>query len=211
MQADPVTWVKAIVTDKITRLPLKANVQLVDIETGTMIATSISDPKTGEFLIVLPIGKDYSLFVQREGYLFHSENFSLLTAIPNKPFIINVELQPINAGEILTLKNIFFETASAGLLSVSQTELNKVVEMMLKNPTMKIRVNGHTDNIGTESDNLKLSLDRSLSVKNYLVEHSIGAERITNKGFGESKPIDNNTSETGKANNRRTEIEILSL
>lgn len=211
VQADPVTWVKAIVTDKITRLPLKANVQLVDIETGTMIATSISDPKTGEFLIVLPIGKDYSLFVQREGYLFHSENFSLLTAIPNEPFIINVALQPINAGEILTLKNIFFETASAGLLSVSQTELNKVVEMMIKNPTMKIRVNGHTDNIGTESDNLKLSLDRSLSVKNYLIEHGIGAERITNKGFGESKPIDVNGSETGRANNRRTEIEILSL
>ncbi len=211
VQADPVTWVKAIVTDKITRLPLKSNVQLVDIETSTIIATSISDLKTGEFLIVLPIGKDYSLFVQKEGYLFHSENFSLLTAIPNKPFIINVELQPINAGEILTLKNIFFETASAGLLSVSQTELNKVVEMMLKNPTMKIRVNGHTDNIGAESDNLKLSLDRSLSVKNYLIEHGIGAERITNKGFGESKPIDINTTETGKANNRRTEIEILSL
>ncbi|MBK7568326.1 MAG: PD40 domain-containing protein [Bacteroidetes bacterium] len=132
VQADPVTWVKAIVTDKTTRLPLKANVQLVDLQTGTMIATSISDPKSGEFLIVLPIGKEYSLFVQREGYLFHSENFSLLTAIPNKPYIINVELQPINAGEILTLKNIFFETASAGLLSVSQTELNKVVEMMSK-------------------------------------------------------------------------------
>ncbi len=172
VQADPVTWVKAIVTDKITRLPLKANVQLVDIETGTMIATSISDPKTGEFLIVLPIGKDYSLFVQREGYLFHSENFSLLTAIPNEPFIINVALQPINAGEILTLKNIFFETASAGLLTVSQTELNKVVEM---------------------------------------IEHGISADRITNKGFGESKPIDSNGSETGRANNRRTEIEILSL
>ncbi len=211
VQADPITWVKAIVTDKITRLPLKANVQLVDLETGNMIATSISDPKTGEFLIVLPIGKDYSLFVQREGYLFHSENFSLLTAIPNEPFIINVALQPITAGEILTLKNIFFETASAGLLSISQTELNKVVDMMLKNPTMKVRVKGHTDNVGTESDNLKLSLDRSLSVKNYLIEHGIAAERITNKGFGESDPIDNNNTETGKANNRRTEIEILSL
>ena len=64
VQADPVTWVKAIVTDKTTRLPLKANVQLVDLQTGTMIATSISDPKSGEFLIVLPIGKEYSLFVQ---------------------------------------------------------------------------------------------------------------------------------------------------
>ncbi|MFI5172676.1 MAG: tetratricopeptide repeat protein, partial [Chitinophagales bacterium] len=86
VQADPVTYVKAIVTDGKTGLPLKANVQLVDIETGEMIATSTSDSKNGEFLIVLPIGKDYSLYVQKDGYLFHSENFSLITALPDKPF-----------------------------------------------------------------------------------------------------------------------------
>ncbi len=211
VQADPVTYVKAIVTDKNTRFPLKASVQLVDLESGEMVATSYSDPKTGEFLVVLPIGKDYSLFVQKEGYLFHSENFSLLTALPNEPFIINVALQPINAGEILTLKNIFFETASDDLRDISQTELNKVVDLMQKNPTMKVRVNGHTDNVGSDTDNLKLSLDRSLSVKNYLVSKGIGADRITYKGFGESKPIDNNGTENGRANNRRTEIEILSL
>lgn len=211
VKADPVTYVKAIVTDGKTKTPLKANVQLLDIETGGIITTSTSDSKNGEFLIVLPIGKDYGLYVQKEGYLFHSENFSLLTAIPDKPFIINVELQPIEAGEILTLKNIFFETASDELLNVSQNELKKVIELMSKNPAMKVRVNGHTDNVGTEADNLKLSIDRSLSVKNYLISSGIEASRISNKGFGESKPIDNNGTEQGKANNRRTEIEILSM
>ncbi|MFI5173166.1 MAG: OmpA family protein, partial [Chitinophagales bacterium] len=127
------------------------------------------------------------------------------------PFTILVKLQPIGAGEILTLKNIFFETASAGLLDVSRTELNKVVDLMLQNPAMKIRVNGHTDNVGTDADNLKLSLDRSSSVKNYLIANGIEASRISNKGFGESKPIDSNASEQGRANNRRTEIEILSM
>ena len=211
VQAEEVTWVNAIVTDAKTKQPLKANVQLMNIATGEIIATSTSDPKTGEFLIVLPSGNDYGLFVNREGYLFHSENFSLKNVMPDAPYTIKVGLQPISAGEILTLKNIFFETASAEILPVSEPELNKVVELMKKNPNMKIKVNGHTDNIGTESDNLKLSMNRTVSVKAYLVSKGIDASRITNQGYGEGKPIDVNTTESGRANNRRTEIEIVSL
>ena len=131
--------------------------------------------------------------------------------MPDAPYLIKVGLQPINAGEILTLKNIFFETASAEILDVSEPELNKVVELMQKNPNMKIKVNGHTDNVGADADNLKLSLNRSLSVKNYLIGKGIDASRISYQGFGESKPIDVNTTETGRANNRRTEIEIISI
>ena len=211
VQAEQVTWVNAIVTDAKTKQPLKASVQLMNIATGEIVASSNSDPKTGEFLIVLPSGNDYGLFVQREGYLFHSENFSLKNVMPDAPYLIKVGLQPINAGEILTLKNIFFETASAEILGVSEPELNKVVELMQKNPNMKIKVNGHTDNVGAEADNLKLSLNRSLSVKNYLIGKGIDASRITYQGYGESKPIDVNTTENGRANNRRTEIEILSI
>lgn len=211
VQAEQVTWVNAIVTDAKTKQPLKASVQLMNIATGEIVASSNSDPKTGEFLIVLPSGNDYGLFVQREGYLFHSENFSLKNVMPDAPYLIKVGLQPINAGEILTLKNIFFETASAEILDVSEPELNKVVELMQKNPNMKIKVNGHTDNVGADADNLKLSLNRSLSVKNYLIGKGIDASRITYQGFGESKPIDVNTTETGRANNRRTEIEIISI
>lgn len=131
--------------------------------------------------------------------------------MPDVPYDINVPLQPIGTGEILTLKNIFFETASDAILPVSEPELNKVVELMKKNPGMKIRVNGHTDNVGTEASNLTLSQNRAISVKKYLSEHGIDATRITTAGFGESKPIDTNATETGKANNRRTEIEIMSL
>jgi len=211
VQADPVSYVKAIVTDAETGKPLLSTVQLFDIEKSTTISNSKSDPKNGEFLVVLPIGKDYGLLVQKEGYLFHSENFSLRDALPDKPYIINVKLQPIKAGEMITLRNIFFETGSAELMSESQTELMKVVEMMQKNPGMHIRVNGHTDNIGSEDDNMRLSLNRSLSVKNFLAQNGIEETRMTHKGFGESKPIGSNDSEQGRANNRRTEIEIMSL
>jgi outer membrane protein OmpA-like peptidoglycan-associated protein len=82
---------------------------------------------------------------------------------------------------------------------------------MQNNPTMKIGVNGHTDDVGTESDNQRLSQDRAISVKNFLLSNGIEAGRITSRGFGESKPIDSNSTEQGRANNRRTEIEILSM
>lgn len=211
VQASSVTWVNAIVTDSKTKQPLKANVQLVNIATGQVVATSTSDPQNGEFLVVLPSGNDYALYVQREGYLFHSENFSLTELVPIAPYLIKVALQPISAGEMITLKNIFFATGSDAILTVSEPELDKVVELMKKNPNMKIKVNGHTDNIGTDADNLKLSNSRGLSVKNYFISKGINEARITYQGYGESKPIDNNNTENGRANNRRTEIEIISI
>lgn len=211
VRAEEVTWVKAIVTDARTRQPLRASVQLLNIGSGNTVATSYSDPQSGEFLVVLPRGNEYGLFVQKDGYLFYSENFQLQQDMPDAPYIINVELQPISTGEILTLKNIFFETASAAILPPSEPELSKVLDIMKKNPNMRIRINGHTDNVGTEADNLKLSDSRANSVRTYLIEQGIDGSRITTKGFGESKPIDSNNTETGRANNRRTEIEILSL
>jgi len=131
--------------------------------------------------------------------------------MPDAPYEITVELQPISTGEIITLKNIFFETASAEILPPSEPELSKVIELMSKNPTMHIRINGHTDNVGSTADNQILSENRANSVKKYLVEQGISSTRISTKGFGESSPIDTNETNTGKANNRRTEIEILSL
>ncbi|MEZ5014229.1 MAG: OmpA family protein [Chitinophagales bacterium] len=211
VQADPVTWVKAYVSDEKTLDFLEANVQLIDLESGDIIVTSRSDPKTGEFLVVLPIGKDYALYVQKEGYLFHSENFSLENAKTSEPYTLFVNLKPINAGETITLKNIFFETNSAALLPVSQTELNKLLELMRRNPGMNIQVNGHTDNIGTDGDNMQLSIARAKSVKAYLVDHGIDDKRILFKGFGESQPVDTNDTEEGRANNRRTEILILHM
>lgn len=209
--AEPVSYVKAIVTDEMSGLPIEAKIQLVDITDGDIISNSTSDAQNGQFLVVLPLGGEYGLFVQKEGYLFHSENFSLKNALPDQPYVINVKLQPVQAGEVLTLKNIFFESGSAALLGSSQTELHKLLELMQKNPTMTIQVSGHTDNVGAETDNQKLSLARALSVKNFLIQNGISESRITYKGFGESKPIDTNDTESGKANNRRTEIVIVSL
>ena len=108
------------------------------------------------------------------------------------------------------LKNIFFETAKATLKDESKTELNKLVELLTKNPTIKIEIGGHTDNVGVDAENLKLSDARAVAVKNYLTANGISADRLSTKGYGETQPIADNNTEVGRAKNRRTEFKVIS-
>ena len=81
--------------------------------------------------------------------------------------------------------------------------------MLSENPTLKIQLNGHTDNVGKPSDNLKLSQDRAKSISDYLITKGIALNRLAYKGFGETKPLSDNKTETGRALNRRTEFIIV--
>ena len=215
----PVTYVKAKVFDIETKELLSANAELIDLSTGNTVATTRTDYQ-GEFLITLPLGKDYALNVSKQKYLFHSENFSLAKNMSSEePFLLEIGLQPIQEpladGSMLTeskpviLKNVFFETAKADLRPESIAELNRLKLLLEENPRMRIRLNGHTDNVGTDEDNLKLSDDRARAVYDYLVENGIDAKRLKFKGFGESLPIDTNDTPEGRQNNRRTEFVVI--
>ena len=205
-----VTYVQGRVTDKETGLPLAAKFELIDIETSEVVVNSQSDPVDGSFLVTLPVNHDYALNVSKQKYLFHSEHFSL----PNvkdvtKPYRMDVELQPIKFGEKVVLKNIFFETASYDLLPESKVELEKLLAFMNNNADIRIEIGGHTDNVGKPEDNQLLSENRSKSVRTYLIDHGVVADRIDFKGYGEQQPIDTNDTPEGRANNRRTEFKVL--
>jgi outer membrane protein OmpA-like peptidoglycan-associated protein len=92
----------------------------------------------------------------------------------------------------------------------SQVELDKVVQLLSENPSVKIQISGHTDNIGKPADNLVLSNNRAKAVINYLVQKGIAVQRLTAKGFGETQPMATNTTDAGKAQNRRTEMKVIS-
>ena len=205
-----VTYVKGTVTDIDSKLPLQANIQLFDVETGEKITTLTSDPKNGFFMITLPVGKDYMYNVSKDGYLFYSENFSLKEHDAIKPYNLDVALSKIKEGVSIVLKNIFFETNKAELKEESKTELDKLVDLLTKNPMLKIEIGGHTDNVGADADNLKLSDARAKSVMAYLVAHGISADRLTARGYGETKPIADNNNVEGRALNRRTEFKVTS-
>ncbi|RAI98422.1 WD40 repeat protein [Chitinophaga skermanii] len=205
------TYVKGYVYDSTTNKRILAAIDLVDLSNGQTIATIRSD-NNGHYLVPLPTGKDYAFSVARRGYLFYSDYFSLSGNIDlTKPYEKNIPLQPLAVNAEIVLKNIFFDTKKYELQPASLVELNKLVKLLTDNPGMKIEINGHTDNVGNDADNLKLSQNRAKSVADYLASQGVAANRITAKGFGETKPVADNTTDEGRAQNRRTTLRIVSL
>jgi len=204
------TYFKGVVYDEETKTRLDARFELTDLEQMKLIAESRSDRVTGEFLLVLPTERNYGLNVSREGYLFYSENFPLTgNGDLSKPFIKNIPLKPIKVGEKVVLKNIFFDTDQYSLKDQSMVELDKLVDFLRKNPKLKIEISGHTDNIGTSGHNLELSQNRAKAVFDFLSGHGIDGKRMTYKGYGFNDPVDSNDTESGRANNRRTEFKVI--
>lgn len=202
-------WVKGKVFDKKTNKGLPSAVELTDLSTQEVLSKVQTD-ETGSYLITLPVGKDYAFNVNRKGYLFFSENFSLSHKTSDSTYNIDIPLQPLEANAAVILKNIFFDVNRYDLKPESTSELDKVVMLLKENPTLKIQISGHTDNIGKATDNLKLSNDRAQSVVKYLVTKSIDIKRLSFRGFGSDQPIASNNSEEGKAQNRRTELKVVS-
>jgi outer membrane protein OmpA-like peptidoglycan-associated protein len=202
-------WVKGKVFDKKTSKGLPSAVELTDLSTREVLSKVQTD-ETGNYLITLPVGKDYAFNVNRRGYLFFSENFPLSQKDPDSTYNIDIPLQPIEPNAVIVLKNIFFDSKMFELKPESTTELDKVVQLLKDNPTLKIEISGHTDNVGKADDNLKLSDNRAQSVVKYLITKGIKPERLLFKGYGASKPVAPNTSEEGRAKNRRTELKVIS-
>lgn len=207
-----VTYVKGYIYDAKTEKRLGAKCEMLDLEANEKLVELNSDEQNGEYLVCLPVDKDYAFNVSKEGYLFYSENFSLTNLEnPEEPYIMNIPLKPIEKGVTVVLKNIFFETASYELLPESYTELGKVVEYMTKNPKMKIEIGGHTDNVGTKEYNKRLSENRAKAVYEYLVSQNIAKERLSYQGYDFTVPIATNDTEEGRAQNRRTEFKVVSV
>jgi outer membrane protein OmpA-like peptidoglycan-associated protein len=210
LRPQPVTYMKGKVYDATNNQPLIAYFTLVDLTTGRVVSQSTSAPVDGTFVICLPSNKNYALNVSRKGYLFYSDNFSLknVKATYEHPFLKNVPLQPIDTGASIVLNNIFFETNKYDLKPESDVELDKLVSFMKNNPSIKIEISGHTDNQGAPQSNIILSENRAKAVYDYLTVHSIDANRLTYKGYGQTKPIATNDTPEGRQLNRRTEMKI---
>jgi outer membrane protein OmpA-like peptidoglycan-associated protein/tetratricopeptide (TPR) repeat protein len=205
-----VTYMKGTVFDRNTGKPVDARFELTNLNTGKVAIESFSNKTTGEFLVCLPANNDYALTVTRDGYLFYSENFNLSGENPStEPVLKDVPLEPLETGAKVIMKNVFFETDHYDLMDESKIELNKLTDLLTKNPAVKIEIGGHTDNVGKHEYNVTLSENRAKSVMTYLLENGISPDRLSYKGYGETQPIDSNETETGRANNRRTEFKVM--
>lgn len=204
-----VTYVHGRVTDALSFKKLEARIELISLDDGKLRADAYSDPVTGEFLVCIPSGKDYALNVNREGYLFHSENFSLKDHFDAQPYRRDVELKKLRKGAEVVLRNVFFDSNSSELKPESQVELDKLVAMLNATPAVRIEIGGHTDNVGSEEANLLLSENRAKAVVSYLISKGVAASRLTARGYGESVPVDSNDTEAGRASNRRTQMTVV--
>jgi outer membrane protein OmpA-like peptidoglycan-associated protein/Tol biopolymer transport system component len=206
---NPVTYFRGIIINKETKQPIGAKFSLVDLKTNQTIINSESDASNGKFLVSLPTGGNYGFYAENQGYLFFNENIDLTKAKSDVSFEKTIELQPIKTGEKMVMNNVFFETGSSKLKDESFADLDKLVRFLKSNPTLKIEISGHTDNVGDAKQNITLSESRAKSVLDFLVLQNIETSRMVFKGYGSTLPIADNNNVEGRAKNRRTEVKIL--
>ncbi len=194
------------VLNKKTDQPIDAKVDIIhrsDRATNFQLQTS-----GGNFQQEIPRFGWYILTASAEGYLNSTDSVSINTEAES-PAVKNIFLSPIEVGVTVRLKNIYFDFDKATLKSESFIELNKVVEFLKQNSHVEIEIAGHTDSKGADTYNQNLSQGRSQSVVDYLSSQGIDSSRLTAHGYGESKPIDTNETDEGRANNRRVEFTVL--
>jgi outer membrane protein OmpA-like peptidoglycan-associated protein/tetratricopeptide (TPR) repeat protein len=219
MRPTKTVYFEGIVFDVQTRLPLAGKFQLIDIKTGKEVVISEADKVTGEFLVTLPVDREYALNVTYPGYAFFSKNFNMTLAENQDAVHMDVPMMPISMEQTVLLANVFFDLGKATLRPESNIELDKLVDFLQKNPTLKIELGGHTDTRGDDKENLKLSNDRAKAVFDYAIAKGVDGKRLTFKGYGETKPVisdaeiaklgSDSEKEAAHQSNRRTEYKII--
>ncbi|GAA4449191.1 OmpA family protein [Nibrella saemangeumensis] len=207
---DPVVLISGKVIDQKTGKPVEARIVYETLPDGAEAGEAISNPLTGEYKIVLPYGKKYSMRAIAKDFIAEGDNIDL-TETKGYQEIKGKELKlvPIEVGRSVRLNNIFFDVNKAELRPESFPELDRVVVTLNENPKMTIELGGHTDNTGSDESNLKLSQDRADSVREYIIGKGIEPDRVGSKGYGESKPVATNDSDEGRQQNRRVEFIIV--
>ena len=207
-RAREVAYIQGVITDAKTQKSIKAAIDLVDLKSGRAYKSTQSDAD-GNYMLCLPASAEYALTVTKKNYLFYSENIQLKQegSIVLKDF----QLQALEVGEQVRLDNIFFDLEAYSLKDASATELNKIIQFMESNPFLVVEIGGHTDTSGSKNYNLDLSEQRANAVKNALVQRGLSSTQIQVKGYGMSVPLNSNSTEQERAENRRTALKIISV
>lgn len=211
IQPEPVVLIRGKVLDKKTGKPMSADIVYSEFGSNKIIGQTISDPVTGMYTIILPYGKKYDYRANAKGYFPEANEMDLSQVSSYKEIQQDLFLSPVETGQTVRLNNVLFILAKAEIIPESNAELNRVVELLKANPSIVIRLEGHTDDQGNDDFNLTLSQTRVEAIRNYLIQQGIASERIQTIGYGESKPLAPNNSEANRQLNRRVEFVILKM
>ena len=203
------TYTQGRVFDAVSKQPIKADVQLYDLNTNELTQYVTSDPENGEYTVVLNEGRQYAMYAVADKYLMKSLSFDYSDKRTFDPLTLDIYLEPVRAGRKMVLNNLFFDTNKYELKPKSRTELDRLIQFMQHYQDVQVEVSGHTDDVGADADNLVLSQNRARAVYDYLIAHGVKPHRLRYKGYGETIPLVGNDSEAHRQQNRRIEFRIL--
>lgn len=201
---DGVVNVEGVVYDNNTRKPIGASIIVTDIKTKKKVAELRSDDIDGSYYVILQAGRTYSITVSKKDYMFYSERYEVPKNEKGHTEKKDIYLSPTD-----TRLLIFFDFNKFDLSDESFNDLDNLVGYLNEYPSVKISIEGHTDDVGEADYNKKLSLDRANSAKNYIVQNGIEKDRIKTAGYGEEKPLVNDKTDDARKQNRRVEVKVI--
>jgi OOP family OmpA-OmpF porin len=209
LRPSPVVLVSGKVYDKKTGKPLVADIHYEVLPGGKEAGIAHTNPSTGDYKITLPAGSMYGFRAEAKGYVAVNENLDVKKVTEYAEIQRDLKLVPVEVGQTVRLNNLFFDFNKSQLKSESFAELDRLVELLKASPKMEVEIEGHTDNVGNDAANKKLSNDRAKAVRDYLVSKNIPAAHLKTIGYGKAKPLASNDTEEGRQQNRRVEFTIL--
>jgi len=210
VRPDEVLIVKGEVKDEKGQVVRGATVEVKYMDTRK-IEVIKADSIDGRYATVVRLkpGSDVVLTVKKEGHVFDSRSFAIEDTVRQGIAKVDMSVQKIEVNRSYRVNDIKFPTNSAEIAKSSEYILDELITFMKENPTIKIRIEGHTDNVGQLADNMALSNDRAFTVMGYLQGKGIAGGRLSFKGLGPTKPVASNDTAEGRAKNRRTEFVIV--
>jgi outer membrane protein OmpA-like peptidoglycan-associated protein len=207
---DDILVLKGDVRDENGQVVRDAKVEIKYMDTRQTETIEV-DKADGSYATVLRLkaGDDVVVTVKKADHVFDSRSFSVEDTLRGGTATVDMTVQKIAVGRSYRVNDIKYATSSAAITKSSEYILDELITFLKENPTVKIRIEGHTDNVGRLEDNMVLSNDRAFTVMEYLQSKGIKGPRLSFKGMGPTKPIASNDTPQGRAENRRTEFVIV--
>jgi outer membrane protein OmpA-like peptidoglycan-associated protein/tetratricopeptide (TPR) repeat protein len=197
------------VSDSETDEPILAKIDVIDLSTDLVVATTASSDMDGTYRMKMPEKKSYMVDFRASGFLSEMKRVNIPETYSGESYNLDVTLIKVKVGKKVVLNNILFETGKSVLTTSSYEELDRLVGILEDNPLMRIEISGHTDNTGSLALNMRLSETRAQAVVEYLVQKGVDRSRLEYKGYGPDQPIADNATAEGRKMNRRVEFKIL--
>ena len=195
---------KIIVTNSKNKPHVGATVIITD-SLKNKSYTGITDDK-GRIDMLVPKGATYKILYKNYSINVDYGTFDMPDTKGMIQFDLTLQYEP---AKTYVLKDLLFDTGKSTIQKNSFQAVDDLAALLLNRKTMVVEISGHTDNVGTPADNLKLSQDRANTVRNYLIKKGVESNRITAVGYGDTKPVADNSTTEGKQMNRRTEVKII--